>query len=53
LVAKDMGAKLEGVRYTIEILDGQRIEDSRLEISAGQTHVYQVGKRRFARVSIK
>jgi len=34
-------------------LDGQRIEDSRLEISAGQTHVYQVGKRRFARVSIK
>ena len=34
-------------------LDGERIEDTRLEISAGQTHVYQVGKRRFARVSIK
>jgi tyrosyl-tRNA synthetase len=34
-------------------LDGERIEDTRLEISAGQTHVYQVGKRRFARISIK
>jgi tyrosyl-tRNA synthetase len=33
-------------------IDGERIEDTRLEIPAGTTHVYQVGKRRFARVSI-
>ncbi|NOX43653.1 MAG: tyrosine--tRNA ligase [Gammaproteobacteria bacterium] len=34
-------------------LDGERIENSKLEIPAGQTHVFQVGKRRFARVTTK
>lgn len=33
-------------------MDGQRIEDRGLEISAGTTHVYQVGKRKFARVTL-
>jgi len=33
-------------------IDGERIEDRSLEIPAGTTHVYQVGKRRFARVSL-
>lgn len=33
-------------------VDGQRIEDNKTEIKAGSTHVFQVGKRRFARVSI-
>ncbi len=33
-------------------VDGDRIEDRDLEVSAGTTHVYQVGKRRFARVTI-
>lgn len=33
-------------------LDGERVDDRGLEISAGSTHVYQVGKRKFARVSL-
>lgn len=33
-------------------IDGQRIEDRGLHIEAGTTAVYQVGKRKFARVSL-
>ena len=33
-------------------IDGERIEDRDLEVDAGTTHVYQVGKRRFARVRL-
>jgi len=33
-------------------IDGERIEDSKLEIGTGTTHIYQVGKRRIARVSL-
>ena len=33
-------------------IDGQRVEDRSLEINAGTTAVYQVGKRRFARVRL-
>jgi tyrosyl-tRNA synthetase len=33
-------------------VDGERVEDERLSVAAGTTHVYQVGKRRFARVSV-
>ena len=33
-------------------IDGERVEDRDCEVGAGSTHVYQVGKRRFARVSI-
>ncbi|MBT8081472.1 MAG: tyrosine--tRNA ligase [Gammaproteobacteria bacterium] len=33
-------------------IDGERVEDRSLEIEAGSTHVYQVGKRRFARVTL-
>ena len=33
-------------------IDGERVENRGLEIQAGTTHVYQVGKRRFARVKI-
>jgi len=34
-------------------IDGERVEDGHLEIPAGRTHVFQVGKRRFARVSVR
>ena len=34
-------------------IDGERVEDSKLTIAAGTQHVFQVGKRRFARVSVK
>jgi tyrosyl-tRNA synthetase len=33
-------------------IDGERIEDRSLMIDAGSTNVYQVGRRRFARVSL-
>lgn len=34
-------------------IDGERVSDKGLELVAGETHVYQVGKRRFARVTLK
>ena len=34
-------------------IDGVRVDDRALEISAGTTHVYQVGKRKFSRVSLR
>ena len=33
-------------------VDGERIDDRKLNIAAGTTHSYQVGKRRFARVTV-
>ncbi|MGI9342552.1 MAG: tyrosine--tRNA ligase [Gammaproteobacteria bacterium] len=33
-------------------IDGERVDDRALEIDAGTTHVYQVGKRKFARVTL-
>mgnify|MGYP001554788099 CR=1 FL=1 len=33
-------------------IDGERVADRGMSISAGTTHVYQVGKRKFARVTI-
>ncbi|MBT8083953.1 MAG: tyrosine--tRNA ligase [Woeseia sp.] len=33
-------------------IDGERVEDRAAEIAAGSSHVYQVGKRKFARVHI-
>ena len=33
-------------------IDGQRVDDRALHIEAGSSNVYQVGKRRFARVSL-
>ncbi|NOZ37628.1 MAG: tyrosine--tRNA ligase [Gammaproteobacteria bacterium] len=43
---------LRMIRQGAVKIDGQRIEDSKLHIAAGTVHVYQVGKRRFARVSV-
>jgi len=33
-------------------IDGERVEDKGLVLKAGSTHVFQVGKRRFARVTV-
>jgi len=43
---------LRMIRQGAVKIDGERIEDSKLEIATGTSHVYQVGKRRFARVSV-
>ncbi len=34
-------------------IDGERVADSRLEVAGGKSHLYQVGKRKFAKVLIK
>jgi tyrosyl-tRNA synthetase len=34
-------------------IDGERVEDQKLSLKAGETHIYQVGKRRFAKVTLK
>ena len=33
-------------------IDGQRVDDRGLQVAAGSTHIYQVGKRKFARVTL-
>ncbi len=33
-------------------IDGQRIDDRSLQIEAGSVGIYQVGKRKFSRVSL-
>jgi tyrosyl-tRNA synthetase len=33
-------------------IDGERISDKGLALGAGSAHVFQVGKRRFARVTV-
>lgn len=34
-------------------IDGERVENQKLEIASGTSYIYQVGKRRFARIEIK
>ncbi len=34
-------------------MDGERLSDPEIEISSGETHVFQVGKRKFARVRVR
>lgn len=34
-------------------IDGEKISDNQLQIKVGSAHVYQVGKRRFAKVSLQ
>ena len=43
---------LRMIRQGAVKIDGEKIEDTRLAIRAGTTHVYQVGKRRFSRVTV-
>jgi len=43
---------LRMIRQGAVKIDGERIDDGRLEIAVGSRHVYQVGKRRFARVTL-
>ena len=33
-------------------IDGQKIEDRNTIIKGGSTHIYQVGKRRFAKINL-
>ena len=33
-------------------IDGEKVSDSKLEITSGRSAVYQVGKRKFAKVTV-
>jgi tyrosyl-tRNA synthetase len=43
---------LRMIRQGAVRMDGERVEDERLEIPAGSNRVYQVGKRKFARIRV-
>jgi tyrosyl-tRNA synthetase len=43
---------LRMIRQGAVRMDGQRLEDGRQEIEAGASHVFQVGKRRIARITV-
>jgi tyrosyl-tRNA synthetase len=43
---------LRMIRQGAVRIDGVRIEDERLVVQAGSAHVFQVGKRRFAKVHL-
>lgn len=51
-LAESTSAAMRLIQQGAVRIDGERIEDKRLEITPGSCHVYQVGKRKFARVTV-
>jgi len=51
-LTKSTSEALRSIQQGAVRIDGERIEDKGLLIAAGSRHVFQVGKRRFAKVSI-
>ena len=51
-LASSTSEALRLIRQGAVSIDGERVEDPTLRIDVGKKHVYQVGKRRFARVKI-
>jgi tyrosyl-tRNA synthetase len=51
-LTKSTSEALRMIRQGAVRMDGERVEDTGLELRAGSSHVYQVGKRRFARVRL-
>lgn len=47
------GEAMRMIKQNAVKIDGERISDRSLQCVAGETHVYQVGKRRFARVTLE
>jgi len=47
---KSTSDALRSIRAGAVKIDGQKISDKKLVITAGTVHIYQVGKRRFAKV---
>jgi tyrosyl-tRNA synthetase len=43
---------LRMIRQGAVRMDGERVVDGKLELPAGSTHIFQVGKRRVARISV-
>ncbi len=44
---------LRMIRQGAVKIDGEKIEDTKLKVMPGEARVYQVGKRRFARITVK
>jgi tyrosyl-tRNA synthetase len=51
-LASSTSEAIRMIRQGAVRVDGERMDDTHREIPAGSTHVYQVGKRKFARVSV-
>ncbi|GMR08390.1 MAG: tyrosine--tRNA ligase [Gammaproteobacteria bacterium] len=51
-LVKSTSEALRMIKQGAVKIDGERVEDGKLEVMVGTTHVYQVGKRRFARVTL-
>ncbi len=43
---------LRMIKQSAVRIDGERVSDPKLEIDCGESHLYQVGKRRFAKVKL-
>lgn len=51
-LTKSTGEAMRMIKQGAVKIDGKKVSDDRLEISAGSNAVYQVGKRKFARVKV-
>jgi len=51
-LVKSTSEALRMIRQGAVKIDGERVEDGKLTLAAGTQHVFQVGKRRFARVRV-
>ncbi len=51
-LVKSTGEALRMIKQGAVKIDGEKITDVKLAIKQGETHIYQVGKRRFAKVSL-
>lgn len=52
-LTKSTGEAMRMIKQGAVKIDGERINDAKLEVAAGTTAVYQVGKRKFARITIR
>jgi len=51
-LTKSTGEAMRMIKQSAVKIDGEKVSDDRLEIRAGSTAIYQVGKRKFAKVTI-
>jgi tyrosyl-tRNA synthetase len=51
-LASSTSEAIRMIRQGAVRVDGERMDDTHREVPAGTTHVYQVGKRKFARVTV-
>ncbi len=51
-LTKSTSEALRMIRQGAVKMDGEKVSDTHLALPAGETHVFQVGKRRFARVTL-